>query len=235
MQNVLDGSAQDRQVFRIKVAGPDLSFRSLTMDDSKPTGHQIVAAAGLQPVDNFGVLQWLQTGDLEPVRLNETVDLRPGGTERFIIAETDRAFFFELEGDRQEWLVPFINGITLKRLAGKDPDAVIVLLEREDVPDEEIEDDRMVDLSNAGLEKFRIRPVEKIEIFVNDKPVRIERGEHTGLEIKQAAIAQGVSIQLDFILSLEKRHGETQIIGDHDLVKVKKDQHYVAIADDDNS
>jgi hypothetical protein len=236
--NVLEGGAQtlSKANFRVKVSGSDLNFRNLNIDDPKPTGRQIVAAAGFHPAENFGVLQWLETGDLEPLRLNETVDLRPGGAERFIIAQTDRAFFFELEGERQEWLLAFINGVTLKRLAGKDPESVIVLLEREDAPDEEIEDEQTVDLSGAGLEKFRIRPVEKlVEIFVNEKPVKIERGEHTGLEIKQAAIAQGVHIQLDFVLSLEKRQGETQIIGDTDPVKVKKGQKYVAIADDDNS
>jgi hypothetical protein len=222
--------------FRIEVAGPELNFRNLNIEDAKPTGHQIVAAAGFHPAEDYGVLQWLGGGDLEPLRLNETVDLRPDGAERFIIAQTDRAFFFELEGERQEWLLAFINGITLKRLAGKDPEFVIVLLEREDAPDEEIEDDQTVDLSGAGLEKFRIHPVERlVEIFVNEKPVKMERGEHTGLAIKQAAIDQGVQIQLDFVLSLEKRHGETEIIGDSDQVKVKKGQNYVAIADDDNS
>ncbi|MGH6710654.1 MAG: multiubiquitin domain-containing protein [Bradyrhizobium sp.] len=240
MESVVEGSAPQDQTahkaFRVKVAGPDLNFRDLNIDDAKPTGHQIVAAAGFHPAENYGILQWLETGDLEPLRLNEPVDLRPGDAERFIIAQTDRAFYFELEGERQEWLVTFINGITLKRLAKKDPDSVIVLLEREDAADEEIEDEQTVDLSGAGLEKFRIRPVETlVGIFVNEKPVKIERGEHTGLEIKQAAIAQGVQIQLDFVLSLEKRQGETQIIGDSDPVKVKKGQRYVAIADDDNS
>lgn len=239
MENVVEGSAQQDQTnqqFRIQVAGPDLAFRPLGIDDAKPTGHQIVRAAGFHPAENYGVLQWLRSGDLEPLRLNETVDLRGNGAERFIIAQTDRAFFFELNGERQEWLVASINGVTLKKLAGEDPDSAIVLREREDEPDEEIDDEEMVDLSGAGLEKFRTRPVEAlVEIFVNDKPVKIERGERTGLEIKQAAIAQGVNIQLDFVLSLEKRKGETQIIGDHDLVRVKKGQRYVAIADDDNS
>jgi hypothetical protein len=240
MENVVEGSAPQDQIvhhgFGVKVAGPDLNFRDLNIADTKPTGHQIVAAAGFHPVENYGVLQWLETGDLEPVRLNETVDLRPGGAERFIIAQTDRAFFFELEGERQEWFFAFINGITLKRLAGKDLESVIVLLERQDAPDEEIEDEQTIDLSGAGLEKFHIRPAEKlVEIFVNEKPVKIERGERNGLEIKQASIAQGVQIQLDFVLSLEKRQGETQIIGDSDPVKVKKGQKYVAIADDDNS
>lgn len=236
MENVIEGSNRQGDLYRIQVASPDLSFRTLTIADRKPTGQQIVRAAGYQPAERYGVLQWLSTDDLEPLRLNETVDLRGDGAERFIIAETDRAFFFELEGERQEWLLAFINGATLKKLAGKDRDTFVVLREHEDAPDEEIDDEQLVDLSGEGLEKFRIGPVEAlVEILVNDKSVKITRGEHTGLEIKQAAIAQGVNIQIDFILSLEKRKGETQIIGDNDLVKVKKGQHYVAIADDDNS
>lgn len=236
MENVVEGSARLDQNHRIQIAGPDLDFRPQTIEDGTPTGAQIIRAVGYQPVEDYGVVQWLRSGDLEPLRLNETVDLRGDGAERFIIAQTDRAFFFELEDERQEWLIALINGVTLKKLAGKVSDEFIVVREREDEPDEEIEDDQMVDLSAAGLEKFRIRHVEKlVEIFINDKPIKITRGEHTGLEIKQAAIAQGVNIQLDFILNLEKRKGETQVIGDTDPVKVKKGQHYVAIADDDNS
>lgn len=231
-----DADQQGRQSAVIAVAGADMQFRSVSIDDRTPTGSQIVSAAGLRPVDDFGILQWLPSGDLEPVRLNETVDLRNDGVERFIIVATDRAFFFEIDGERQEWLTSFINGITIKRLADKDPEHFIVILEREDEADREIDDDQMADLSVNGLEKFRLKPAEKlVEVFVNDKPVYIARGEHTGLEIKQVAIAQGVNIQLDFVLSLEKRRDETQIIGDNDLVRVKKDQRYVAIADDDNS
>ncbi len=240
MENVIEESALSdsalRQRLHIQVAGSDLNFRGVNIDDPKPTGHQIIAAAGFHPVENYGILQWLPGGDLEPLRLNETAELLPNGNERFIITETDRAFFFELEGERQEWLAAFINGVTLKRLADKDPEKVIVLLEREDGSDQEIDDDEMVDLSQAGLEKFRIKPVGKlVVIFVNEKPVTIDRGEHTGFEIKQTAISQSVPIQLDFVLSWEKKPGHTQIIGDHDVVKVKKDQRYVAVADDDNS
>ncbi|MFZ5676733.1 MAG: multiubiquitin domain-containing protein [Pseudomonadota bacterium] len=223
---------------KIQVAGPELNFRTIAVDDPKLTGRQIVTAAGFKPADEYGILQWLESGDLEEVRLNETVDIRGDSIERFIVARTDRAFFFELEGERQEWLVPFINGITLKRLAGKSPEDFTVLLEREDQPDREIDDKQRIDLSAHGLEKFKLKPVEKIvTIFVNGEknPVKITRGDHKGIEIKQAAIEQGVKIQLDFILSLEKANGDTDIIGDNDPVKVKEGQHYTAVADDDNS
>lgn len=168
--NEPDNPAAERRRagFAIQIAGPELNFRAVIIDDPKPTGSQIVAAAGFKPLDQYAVLQWLRRGSLEPLRLNETTDLRERGVERFIIAKTDRAFFFILEGERQEWLVPFINGITLKRLAGKDPEAFAVFLDREGKPDREIDDDEMVDLSNDGIETFRFRQVEQIvTIIVN--------------------------------------------------------------------
>lgn len=74
-----------------------------------------------------------------------------------------------------------------------------------------------------------------IEIIVNNQPVEVEDKHLTGLEIKEAAIAQGVPIQLDFQLSLHHPNGEVQIIGDTDEVKVHKHTKFTAVAGDDNS
>lgn len=74
-----------------------------------------------------------------------------------------------------------------------------------------------------------------IVIFVNEKPVKVEKERMTGLAIKQAAIAQGVQIQLDFVLSIERGGGRTELIGDGDTVKVKKGDRFLAIPNDDNS
>jgi hypothetical protein len=74
-----------------------------------------------------------------------------------------------------------------------------------------------------------------IVIFVNEKPVTVEKERMTGLAIKQAAIAQGVQIQLDFVLSIELGGGRTELIGDGDTVKVKKGDRFLAIPNDDNS
>jgi hypothetical protein len=57
----------------------------------------------------------------------------------------------------------------------------------------------------------------------------------TGVQIKQAAIAQGVEIELDFQLALIKPNGKRQIIGDNDEVAVNKNSVFKATATDDNS
>jgi hypothetical protein len=74
-----------------------------------------------------------------------------------------------------------------------------------------------------------------VEVTVNGRPVRLEKEQLTGLEIKQAAIGQQVPIELDFILQLELANGDAKIIGDTDEVKIKPHQRFTAIANDDNS
>ena len=75
----------------------------------------------------------------------------------------------------------------------------------------------------------------KIDIVVNEQPVEMVGRDHTGLEIKQAAIAQHVKIELDFVLSIVTGGGKTQIVGDSDPVKLHEHEHFVAVDDDDNS
>jgi predicted nuclease with TOPRIM domain len=75
-----------------------------------------------------------------------------------------------------------------------------------------------------------------IEVLVNDKyKVALVGKNQTGLSIKQAAIAQHVPIQLDFVLSIELGGGKTDIIGNDQPIKVKKGDRFLAIPDDDNS
>ena len=74
-----------------------------------------------------------------------------------------------------------------------------------------------------------------VEVTVNERPVTLPDRTATGLEIKQAAIAQGVPIQLDFVLQQELPNGQHKVIGDHDDVKLHPRDRFTAIADDDNS
>jgi hypothetical protein len=74
-----------------------------------------------------------------------------------------------------------------------------------------------------------------ITVTVNEKPVEIEGPKATGLEIKQAAIAQGVKIELSFVLSEELPNRKTRIVGDTDVVTVTKHSRFIAVAPDDNS
>lgn len=63
----------------------------------------------------------------------------------------------------------------------------------------------------------------QVTVQVNGNPVVLSDKKVTGLEIKEAAIAQGVEIQLDFILVREAEHGKpAEQIDDEQEVKVDK-------------
>lgn len=78
-------------------------------------------------------------------------------------------------------------------------------------------------------------PVQKVTIHVNEKPVTLVGHAHTGLQIKQAAIAQSVKIELDFVLSEELSHDRTRIIADDQRVAVSDKSRFDAIPNDDQS
>jgi hypothetical protein len=74
-----------------------------------------------------------------------------------------------------------------------------------------------------------------VEIVVNKKPVRVQGPKATGLQIKEAAIAQGVAIELTFQLSEKLGDHKTKIIDNTDTVTLHEGSVFVAVADDDNS
>lgn len=74
-----------------------------------------------------------------------------------------------------------------------------------------------------------------VTVHVNERPVRLPARLVTGLEVKEQAIAQGVPIQLDFILVEELEGGRTKTIGDPDAVHVSDRTRFLANDGDDNS
>lgn len=74
----------------------------------------------------------------------------------------------------------------------------------------------------------------KIAVTVNKKPVTLDGNHQTGASIKAAAIAQGVAIQPDFLLS-RKNNKKFKPIADHQKVDVKEGDEFNAVDGDDNS
>lgn len=74
-----------------------------------------------------------------------------------------------------------------------------------------------------------------VSVTVNDQAVVLEDRRQTGAEIKSAAIAAGVPIQHDFVLSEVRPNGKQRIIADDEHVKVKDGDAFWAIPGDDNS
>lgn len=169
----------------IEVAGTDLTFRGISLNDSTPSGGQIAQAAGFSPDDHVYVLQWLDDGDLEDVRENESVSLEDG--RRFIVAESDRSYRLTMDGEIVDWPARFITAATLRKLTNVKADRVIYF-EKTDEADELLAENEVVDLELPGVEKFRQgkdRPKEqKVDI------------KHLGeLETASFKIAETASLQ----------------------------------------
>jgi len=80
------------------------------------------------------------------------------------------------------------------------------------------------------------KKVKKIEIKVNNNPVVMDEKKVTGLEIKQAAVNQGVDIQIDFHLSMEKENGGwRRIDNDTEVTLSEKHRVFRAVQGDENS
>ncbi len=77
---------------------------------------------------------------------------------------------------------------------------------------------------------------EKVTVTVNNRAVTLPSHRVTGLQIKEAAIAQGVEIKRDFQL-IEEAHGEhpAREIKDHEEITVTKHSVFSANDGDDDS
>jgi hypothetical protein len=91
---------------------------------------------------------------------------------------------------------------------------------------ERVEERRTAEPANAAR---------SIIVAVNEKPVVFQQHRVTGAEIKATAIAQGVSIQQDFVLFEVKGAGHLKQIGDEEIATRHEHAQCRAVAPDDNS
>jgi hypothetical protein len=76
----------------------------------------------------------------------------------------------------------------------------------------------------------------EVTISVNNKPVKMTQGQHTGGDVKDAAIAAGQPVTRDFVLT--ELHGKGQprkTIGNGDSVLIHEKSEFSLVADDDDS
>lgn len=141
--------------FVILVADKNLDFRQVIIEDKTPTGAQIAAAAGFKPDQLATVIRLLASGAMEDIRPDEivTLEIEPS---RFIVAETDRNYFFTVDGARKDWPYQHVTGQQIRKLAELD-DNRRLLLEREEEADREIQNTEIINLDEPGIERFITR------------------------------------------------------------------------------
>ena len=78
--------------FAIKVGNGALEFSDVDLSDPVPMGRQIVETAGFSPVEEFLIFAVSPERRLTEVKLDETIDIRGDGEERFLIFRCDRSW-----------------------------------------------------------------------------------------------------------------------------------------------
>lgn len=76
----------------------------------------------------------------------------------------------------------------------------------------------------------------QVTVTLNRQPVTLPKHRISGAEVKEAAIAQGVQIEPDFLLTLEAFEGQpARHIADDDVITVTKHSVFSANDGDDDS
>ena len=177
-----DRPLREAAAYRIRFGLEGLTFRHIDVPDPVPTGRQILDRAGLDRHADYLLFTLLASGDFEDIRLDETVDLREKGAERFIAFKSDRDFKFKLNDRQMAWGRAELLGSVLYNLADPSPEEAI-FLEVRGGEDRLIESDDRINLDEPGIERFitAARPnngyvivVNAVEETVPDKQVTFE-------------------------------------------------------------
>jgi hypothetical protein len=194
---------------RIEIAGADLDFREVRISDPRITGAQILALYGAQPRDAFVVLQWLETGDIEEIRVDELVDVNGGERPRFIVAETDRLFRLILNDRSVSWPDRKISEAALRKL-GAVPDGERLYVRREEVPDEPIPDGGTLGLGEAGVEIV----YSKAEVWTLNVQGNLVESREPTIIVRDALVRAGFTPD-GWIIVLKTADGKRQVELDH--------------------
>ena len=134
--------------------GSDESFTErITLADPVPSGRQILQKSGRRPEKEYQLLLLTPDGDLEEIGLDETIDIRTRGVEKFFVFETDCLRAFEIDDRRFLWGDKAILESTLKFLAGVSSDYT-VWQERRGEDDLRIDPGVLANLEDTGVEVF---------------------------------------------------------------------------------
>lgn len=204
MTNAADTDA--RSVNYIEVADPRLAFRPVAISDRTPTGDQILAACDVSPREDYVVLQWLASGDLEEIRGNETVTLKGTEPARFIVAKADRLFRLVLDDRSISWPLKKISAAALRELGKIDPTARLYI-RREDEADELIADDGAVALDDIGVENI----YSKREVWKLNVQGVVIQSEDPTITVRAALVAAGFDPEQGWIIVLKASDAKRQV------------------------
>jgi hypothetical protein len=150
--------------------------QELRLTDPVPDGRRILTAAGFIPADAHVLIQFLRHGT-RSIGLDEGVDIREKGREAFRAFRNDRIFCFTVDERGYEWGAPTITETELRDIAAVGEDEVLIL-DKENVKDQELDPGEQITLAGEGTEQLRTAK-RLITVYIDDTPKKIARGVYT--------------------------------------------------------
>ncbi|MEE4212300.1 MAG: multiubiquitin domain-containing protein [Parvularcula sp.] len=151
--------------FRIRLWAGDGFDEKRDIADGIVQGRQILESFDRRPAEEHELLMLRSGGPgLRRVGLEDTVDLREEGPERFFAFRTAQLWNLLANGVRFPWGAETI-AVQLIRLVARIPETQQLVLERRDEPDFALNEEDVVDLTEPGLERIIARaPVWKLNV-----------------------------------------------------------------------
>jgi len=167
--------------FRILMADDDMVLTPIIVEQSNPSGLQILAAAGCTPAEDHALIQLLRPGT-RLVGLDDQVSLREEEESVFRAFHGGEVFLFTIDGHGYEWGAPEIREAALRCVAAVSEETAFVL--KDGGQEREIKSGESVRLSHAGIEHLHTRP-KMVTVTLDGEEKTIPAGVYTTEELIQ--------------------------------------------------
>ena len=184
------------------------------------SGRQILALFDFHPADEHVLVHLKGPGSVS-VGLDEPVDLKRSTTSEFYAWQSDRIFRFTISGVGAEWGTEKISEPELRRV-GNIEENLIIVLERTDEPDLELGETDVVNLDDAGTERFRTIS-RLVSVCFDDKEEEVPRGVYTTEQLLERFGAEP-----GYVLNLVDENGEFHLLKPDEKVKIKEGLKFVS-------
>jgi hypothetical protein len=185
-----------------------------------PVGGQILAEAGFNPADEHVLVQILDHGS-QSIGLDERVDLREPGKEVFRAFRSDRVFRLTIDGRGYEWGAGEVSEEELREI-GRVPDNKILILERKDEPDLDLDSGDIVNLGHKGTEKLHTRKG-LVTVYLDGEEKQIPPGTYGTEELMQV-----LGVEPGYILNVVNAQGQLDPLKPGQKTKIRKGMKFVS-------
>lgn len=182
----------------VEVADVDLNFRPVTVPDATLIGSQILSYIDALPREEYVVLHWLSSGEVEEIRPDEKVHVAGPLPQRFIVTKSDRLFRLFLDDRSITWPKPKISDSVLRQLGKVHPNSPLYV-RKEGGSDRLLEDGSSLSLAETGVEYVYSKPA---NWKLNVQGVQIQSASPT-ITVRQALVDAGFDANQAWIIVLK--------------------------------